>query len=221
MVILACLGPCKKSAVHCRGSKSSSSKRLWAHCRYVQHGHLCRVSQPRCCLEVLALPCVHCSNIWILWYLQAVWEEPARLGQTHKIHQICLDKASRNFSNSLIYYHPHQHLFSAQQSIFLFPSGQEPIPRAQNLLLQLALVAHPPGSISRERSQPGLSWPICTITGLTHIFWATWSCFHCCLLSLRLMDWLVLQDIFLGRLVHKPGPLLIIWRCLLLPYSPS
>lgn len=110
--------------------KSSSSQRLWPHCSYIDCGHLCRVSQFRCCLEALALPCVHCRNIWVSWYLQAGWEETARLGQTYKIHQFWLDKVSGNFSNSLICFRPKKNLFSARQSIFLFPSGQdEPIPQ--------------------------------------------------------------------------------------------
>jgi len=50
MVILTCIRPCKKSAVHHRGGKSSGSKRLWAHYSYVQCGHFCRVSQCGCCL---------------------------------------------------------------------------------------------------------------------------------------------------------------------------
>lgn len=62
------------------GGESSSSERFWSYCSYVPCGHLCRGSHSRVWLEALALPCVHCRNIWVTWNLQADWEEPSRLG---------------------------------------------------------------------------------------------------------------------------------------------
>lgn len=78
---------------------------------------------------MLALPSTCCRNIWILRYHHVSWEEPARLGQPYKIHQFCLNKASRNFSNRLTYYCPNKHSFSVQQPVFLFSTGQEPTPQ--------------------------------------------------------------------------------------------
>lgn len=170
-------------------------------------GHLCRVSQCRVWLGILALPCIHSGNIWVTWNLQAGWEEPSALGQTSKIHQFWT--VSGNVSSTLICYHPNKHLFSAQQAIFPFPGGQEPMPRAAPAAGSGSSAS---GSSSRSRaSRAGLP-----LTGVSAHMLGHVQQFP----LLQLMDWLISQDKLLGMLMHKPRCSLIIWRYLFLPCSP-
>lgn len=120
---------------------------------------------------------------------------------------------SRNFSNSLICYHPNKHLFCAQQSIFPFPGGQEPMPRPAPAAGSGCSAS---GSTSREQSQQGWAGPV-PPRGVNAQTLGHGQQFP----LLQLIDWLILQDKLLGILMHEPRCLLIIWWYLFFPYSPS